>query len=270
MLQKNYSIYSEDLSDVQLLIEAGKNHIACWCRSNNNGKLKAFEFFQSGNYKAGDFERLIDNVRLHSRLLTMPVSKTYFFWNTNESLCLPGSINNESFLQSNFQLLFGDADDKKIQSLAINGYLVAWRMEENLQQIASENFRGASFTHQYVPLLGAALSDKTDGLHIFFYPFYFTLFAFRDGKLLFAQTKKYNTPEDVLYHILNTCEQYNIEKNTQVYCGGFIDAQSKLYETLYQYLEGMQLVIVDKNRFGSKVFNDYAPHYFAPYINYDV
>jgi hypothetical protein len=270
MLQKNYSIYSDDLSDVQLYIEAGKNHIACWCKKENDAKLKAFEFFQSGGYTAEGFERLIDNVRLHSRLLSMPVSRTFFFWNTNESLCLPESANDAAFLQSNFQLLFGEAVEKEIVSAAANGCLVAWRMDENLQHKAGESFRGASFTHQYVPLLGALQSYEKNGLHIFFYPSYFTLMAFQDDQLVFAQTKNYHLPEDVLYHILNTCEQYKIDKSAPVYCGGFIDVHSKLYETLYQYLEGLQLVDVDEAMFDTEAFKDYAPHYFVPYINYVV
>lgn len=268
MLQKNYSIYSEDLSDVQLYIEAGKNHIACWCRKENDVRLKAFELFQSGGYSASEFEKLIDSARLHSRLLTMPVNKTFFSWNTNETLCIPASTSDDGFLQSNFQLMFGDAAGKKIESTLVNDFVVAWRLDDNLQRVAEESFRGASFSHQYVSLLRAAGTDKKDGIHIFFYPSYFTLFAFRDDKMLLAQTKKYNLPEDVLYSVLNTCEQYAIEKTTPVYCGGFIDAQSKLYDTLYQYLEGLQLVNVDEKMLEMESFKNYAPHYFAPYINY--
>jgi hypothetical protein len=269
MLQKTYSIYADDLNDVQLFIEAGKNHIACWCKKQNEHKLKAFEFFQCDDYAAENFEDLIDNTRLYSRLLTMPVNNTRFFWNTDETLCLPLQ-KSDDFLKENFELILGDSLNKKIFSSTTNKCTVAWRIENRQQQIAQESFRGAIFDHQYTSLFSSPqFIDKT-GMHLLFYPHYFTLIVIKDEKLQFAQTRKYNSPEDVLYFVLNVFEQYNIEKNTTVFCGGFINEQSKLYEALFQYIEGFQLMNADENLFDTAEFKNYSPHYFAPYINYVV
>lgn len=269
MLQKTYSIYSEDLADVQLFVEAGKNHIACWCKKDNDAKLKAFEFFQCDDYTAENFEALIDNVRLYSRLLTMPVNTTNFYWNTDETLCLPGAKNNEDFIKANFELMFGETYRKQIFSVPTDECLVAWSIEHNQQNVAQESFRGAVFTHQYKPLF-ASLQAKEDAMHLFFYPYYFTLIVMKDGKLLFAQTRKYSIAADVLYFVLNTCKQYNIDKNIPVLCGGFIDENSKLYETLFQYLEGLQLTNIEESLFEGDEFKEYSSHYFMPYINYVV
>lgn len=270
MLQKTYGIYGSDLNNVQLYIEAGKNHFACWCKKENDNRLKAFEFFQCNDYAAENFEELIDNIRLYSRLLTIPANNTYFFWNTNETLCIPPQENNDDFLKANFELLFGDLMNKKIFSSATDKYVVAWGIENRQQQIAQECFRGAIFNHQY-SLLFSSLSLNNDALtYLLFYPQYFTLAVFKDAALQFVQTRKYNSPEDVLYFILNAFHQYKIEKSTPVFCGGFIDEKSNLYETLFQYLEGFQLMQADENMFDSNEFKNYAPHYFAPYVNHVV
>ena len=105
-------------------------------------------------------------------------------------------------------------------------------------------------------------------VQLFFYPNYFSIVVYKEGKLQFFQTKYYNNPEDVLYAVLNIFQQYEIEKNTEIITGGFIDEHSKLYELLYQYLEGLVLGAVDETLFISPEFKDYPAHYFLPYTNY--
>ncbi|MBV9962309.1 MAG: DUF3822 family protein [Parafilimonas sp.] len=269
MLQKTYSIYSDDLNNVQLFVEAGKNHIACWCKKENDGKIRAFEFFLCDAYNAENLEQLFDNTRLYSRLLTMPVTDTHFFWNNPEVLCLPKQKSDESFLEANFDLMFGHAPDSKIFSSATEECMVVWRLNNKLQHIAQQCFRGAVFNHQYSPLL-SSLQSKENVFYLFFYPHYFTITALKANRLQFMQTVNYNTPEDVLYFVMNVCKQYDFEKTVNIFCGGYIDERSKLYDALYQYLEGLQLIKPDSSMFTSDEFKEYSGHYFLPYINYVV
>jgi len=270
MLHKTFSIYSDDLEDVLLFIEAGKNHIACWCKKPGDDRLRAFEFFRCNDCSSENLEEIVDNARLYSKLLTMPVNATNFFWNTNEVLCLPPGNNDPDFLKANFELLFGNTPNTKIFSASTELCTVAWRIEDEQQHIAQDCFRGALFTHQYTSLLKSLHSIRANNFYLIFYPNYFTLVVFKDEQLQFAQTRKYNTPEDVLYFVLNVCTQYNIEKSVNILSGGFIDEKSSLYEILYQYLEGFQLMRVDENAFATEAFKDFLSHHYIPYINYAV
>lgn len=268
MLQKIYSIYSDDLSDAQLYIETGENYVACWCKKTGDNKLRAFEFFSFNDTDAKNMEAVFDSARLFSRLLIMPVSSTHFFWNTNEVLCLPPQHDDANFLKANLDLMFGNAANTKIFSASTEQCIVAWRLKNVQQQIAQQNFRGAVFSHYYVQLIKNTREENI--AYLFFYPQYFVFISFKEQKLLFAQTRKYNLAEDALYFILNAFKQYNIEKNIKLLCGGFIEERSKLYETLYQYLEGLQLMHADENVFAAAAFKEYSSHYFMPYINYVV
>jgi len=270
MLQKTFSIYSEDLNDVRLFVETGKNHIACWCKKNNDDQLRAFEFFQCDNYTAKSFEALIENAKLYSRLLTMPVSQTFFLWNTNDLLCLPKERTDPAFLKQSFDLMAGYSDEATIYSKATDYCLVAWRVKDLQQKVASQYFPNAIFIHQYNALLPSLLPAEDEVVYLFLYPHYFTMVVFKLGKFQLAQTRKYHKPEDVLYFILNVCKQYEMGKDSTVYCGGFIDERSNLYEVLFQYLEGFKLMETDETRFEGKEFTAYATHYYMPYINYVV
>ena len=270
MLQKTYSIYSDDLNDAQLFVETGKNHIACWCKKSNDNTLRAFEFFQCDNVAAENFETLIDNAKLYSRLLAMPVAKTIFLWNTDEVICVPKDKSDTAFLQQNFELLKGNLPGTAISSQTTEDCTIAWRTEIIQQQIADKNFPGALFTHQFVALLPSLQRTGEDVIYLFFYPHYFTLCLFKNNKLHYLNTIDYAAPEDALYFVLNVCKQYEVEKNIAIYCGGFIDEKSKLYDTLYQYLEGFTLLQAEEAQLASDEFKEYALHYFMPYINYVV
>lgn len=269
MLQKTYSIYSDDLHDVQLIVEAGKNHIACWCKKENENSILAFEFFLCDAYHAENFEQLIDQAKLHSRLLTMPVLNIHFYWNNTEALCLPNENTDADFLEANFNLIFGESNKSKVFFTNTEHCLVAWRVEDKLWQAAQKCFGEAVYSHQFAALL-SALHPVATCLYLLFYPHYFAVVAFKESKLQFIQNVNYNTPEDVLYFVLNVCKQYGIENKTGILCGGFVEEKSKLYEMLYQYLEGLELIKPDETKLGADEFKQYAPHYFVPYINYPV
>lgn len=270
MLQKTYSIYSDDLNDVQLFIEYGKRHIACWCKKIGDNVLRAFEFFQYSNLSSMTFEELIDNAKLRSRLLTMPVAGTSFFWNTDEVLCVPKEKNDTAFLQHNFNLLKGCLPASTIFAEQATPCTIAWRLENDKQDIAKKCFANATFTHPFVALLNSLEHADKNIIYLFFYPRYFTICLFKQNKLHYLNLAEYITPEDVLYFILNLCKQYEVEKNAAIQCGGFINNTSKLYETLYQYLEGFQLLHIDETSFAGDEFKEYPAHYFIPYINYAV
>jgi hypothetical protein len=268
MLQKTFSYYSDDLEDVDLFVEAGKNHIACWCKQSGK-QLKAFEFFLCDDHTETNFAALIKEVQFHSRLLSIRSNKTNFFWNTDEVLCLPPSIQDDAIIHAHFELMFGEVVNTKIFSANTNDCLVAWRLKNAQQDAAETIFKKANFSHHYVALFEQAKTDDTI-CYLFFYPNYFSVVVYNKGLLQLAQTRKYKAPEDALYFVLNVFEQYGIPKNTDVVCAGFIDERSKLYDLLYAYLENLKLMNTDKTTYSEDTFNDHSQHYFLPYINYTV
>ena len=271
MLQKTYSIYSENCENGRLFIEAGKTHFACWCKDHDEKKLTAFEFFQCDSYTAASFDDMINAAKLHSKLLTTSFKTPNFILNTDEAICMPGNRGyaDENFIKQNFDLLFGPCTNSNIFSEEYGEYLFASRRNNELQSSVQSSFPDVQFHSQYACLLPSLIENgNADIVYLFFYPYYFSLIAFKQGRLQLLQTKAYNAAEDVLYFVLNVFKQYNISRETEIFTGGFIDEQSKLYQTLYQYLEGLRPAQVDETLFASDEFKDYSSHYFLPYANY--
>lgn len=265
MIQKNYSIYSNDLANQQLFVEVGKNHLACWCSKQGENRFTAFEFFQCDNYDASTFEGLINQAKLFSKLLTIDVEKLVILWITDANLAVPSEFaSNEEFIKDNFCLLYGNSADAKLISRDCGDFLLVTSVEKYLYNAAHSIFFKAGFEP------ASCVNRKAEGdlAELFFYPNYFSLTVYKNGAMHFLQTKYYSQPEDVLYFILDVLHQYNIEKNIEIIAGGFIAVQSTLYELLYQYLEGLKLGSVNEEWFASTDFSEYPSHYFLPYINY--
>jgi hypothetical protein len=64
----------------------------------------------------------------------------------------------------------------------------------------------------------------------------------RNGNWLLLQSYSYQTPEDVLYYLLNVMQQLDLsQEETTVYLQGMIDQHSALYDVLYSYILNLQL-----------------------------
>jgi hypothetical protein len=67
------------------------------------------------------------------------------------------------------------------------------------------------------------------------------LFAQQNGKWLLLQQRTYQTPEDVLYHILNCKQQHAMADDVQVVLRGMVETNSALYQLLHQYILNLDL-----------------------------
>jgi len=264
MLQKTYSIYSDDLSSQQLFIEVGNNHLACWCKKAEENKFAAFEFFQCEDYDASTFEKLINEAKLYSKLLVLDVVNKTIIWLTDKKLILPASLNvNENFIKDNFMLVYGNGNNSKFILRNYEDYLIVSSIENYLFNAARNVFPKADFQPA-----SQITNNEEDGITLFFYPNYFSVIAYKESMLQFFQTRFYNAPEDVLYVLSNIIHQYGFEKNIKIVTGGFINERSRLFEVLYQYFEGLELGTVNEILFVSPEFKEYPSHYFLPYVNY--
>lgn len=66
------------------------------------------------------------------------------------------------------------------------------------------------------------------------------LFAEQNGKWLLLQQRAYQTPEDVLYHVLNCKQQFGMQDEVMVTVQGMIEEQSALYKLLHQYILNLE------------------------------
>jgi Protein of unknown function (DUF3822) len=124
----------------------------------------------------------------------------------------------------------------------------------------NKKFPAAQFRHQYslgIKRINAA--GNSGCLLVDFRRDDFTLLVANNSQLLLAQSFPYTTPEDVVYYLLKTCQQFSLsQKEVNLQLSGLIDKQSSLYNELYQYFINVEFREADWN-----AESKYPAHFFT-------
>ena len=91
----------------------------------------------------------------------------------------------------------------------------------------------------------------------------------KNGSLLFINTFSYNTNEDVLYILLNTCQQFEAE-NIAVEISGMIEINSILAEEIYKYFSSVSFAKLPAGCNFSEEIQRLPSHYFSYLFETDV
>jgi hypothetical protein len=119
---------------------------------------------------------------------------------------------------------------------AVNLYRVASPAYIALNQL----FPNAQWLHhESLVLAQPATEEAIITVEIWFNTMF--LFAQQHGQWLLLQQRSYQTPQDVLYHILNCKQQWQIGDDVTVRLQGMVEERSALYNLLHQYILNLEL-----------------------------
>lgn len=272
MVRKTFGIYSEDLSGCVLFIETGDEYVACWCKRNDTNTINAFELFTFKQTDAYNFENLLKEIQLHSRLLTTTFDKACCIWSNENCICIPTEFYNDDAATSYMKFMFGNDIETSFYKNNLHDYEVL-AMLPHAASSALRNYQPINNNiHKYYQLLkGQQNESEENKIHLVFYYSWFIVSVFKKGALQLIQRFFYRAPEDALYHVLNICKTYELPiEELNVYVSGMIDISSPLYETLRGYLNNFSIEPVNKELFAAEGFHDYPLHYFASFVQYEV
>lgn len=273
MVQKNFGIYSEDLSGCDLMIETGGDYIACWCKDKSARSVKAFEQFGFNRTNYSSFEQLFKEVQLHSRLLTTYFNNVYCIWGHTTCVCAPNELYSRGMAASAMELMFGVAiEQRSVIENTFGNCVVSTAINEDAWDVYTKHYRITANLHKYYSLLKMQKPQaEEDKLHLVFYNNDFIISAYKQGHLQIVQRFNYKTPEDVLYYVLNVCKTFELNvTDLRIRCSGMIDDSSSLYSTLLSYLGDFSFETADKKLFAAEGFHEYPLHYFVSFCQHEV
>jgi hypothetical protein len=278
MPNKSFSIYSADDFTVdegdQLVIEIAKTHIACLARKGNKKLITGCELFDFSEEEGQDLETLLGKVTQQSKIINTNFASINVF--INNQFCIPVPIfkfNREIALEY-LNLAFGTDFYAAIQfeHLPVEpGIMNVYRVDRGWYDVLRRQFRKSNIRHTYSTIIRTHLNKKEtlseEFLTVHFYNAFIIVVVLKYGVLHLIQTFAYETPEDVLYHLLNVSTQFGLYKETvTVQISGMIDKHFVLYRELITYFKKVKVEYVDE---GHLLLNtgDYPLHYFTPYLN---
>lgn len=271
MIQQAFAIYSEEMGNSILYIEQGSHHIACWAKENNTGHIKAFELFRFTLPESKDSLQLPDHIFTTSKILQHPFEKTVLISEHSSCICIPAKFYSPKTATTYLQLMMGEDTDTGIHTNIHKGIVILSPAPADIMQAWDKKIKIDEHAHKYFTLIkGQAATEDETKLHCIFYASYFILSAYKNSQLLIIRHFDYSTPEDVLYHILNTFRQFDLEAKAPVIISGSIDIDSALYQMLHSYISGLKTEQADSTKYTNPGFNPYPHHYFTSFCEYGI
>lgn len=277
MPHKNFSIYSAqnfnvDMTD-QLVLEAGKSHIACICIKENK-TITAFELFTFNENETANFRHLFASILATSKLLDKFYAATHIYINNEVSLLVPVYKFNKEIAADYLNVVFGEDTLSKVQFDHLSAepqMMNVYRIKEDIFTVLNRNLTKINYKHTYSNIVKTLLQNiaafPDEFIFIQFYNTSFIVVVMINGKLTLIQSFVYETPEDVLYYLLNlthSLELYNDNLTLQI--SGMIDLDFQLYRELIKYFRQVNV----ENISALPLLPEAAKHplhYFTPFFN---
>ncbi|MDB5232234.1 MAG: hypothetical protein JWN76_3039 [Chitinophagaceae bacterium] len=266
MIQKTFGIYAdEQTGEPELNIEAGTFHLACWTVLDNN--IHSFEYFQTEKTLLKEFKENWHQLKLYSKLLTAKYQHVNLIWNHEE--CLLSNKNFKETEDNAFMLetIFGDRRAYHIHSNEKNSLNIFYRGEAEAEKIISQNFSSLTTEHVFSRLIS---NENNSGsiMNVYCYPHQAIIILQHNNALQLVNNHCYETSEDVLYYLLNTCRQFNIDvQQVQLNIHGLLDDDSELHTVLHKYFPLINFGSHNASFTESEKFAEFPAHYFSPFFN---
>lgn len=178
-----------------------------------------------------------------------------------EAVFIPSAANVQDGAAL-LKTLFGKVNGRNVISELIPEWQLynTYSVPAGLQQWLNNKYPTANYYHQYsIAIKDSGASGENGTLVADFRTDDFTLLATKNSRLLLSSAFDYTTPEDVIFYLLKTCQEFSLsQKDVQLRLSGLIDKQSALYKELYQYFISIEFREANWN-----AGNEYPAHFFT-------
>jgi hypothetical protein len=276
MSKKAFSTYSAatelgGLNNHQLIVELSKHHFSCLVVTAQL-HIVAFELFKLDEEEL-DFDDLMMEIMRESRLLDKSYTETKVYANSPFAVLIPAGQFNKQIAEDYLSVSFGEAHRQVMRYDELSaemGIVTAFRLDEEVPEQINRRLIMVEFHHVFSKMAEHLLQQDnkaTDKIKVQFYYKHIIVGVMKNSQLHLVQFFNYQTPEDVLYFLLNICQQLSLHTAQVVLeISGMIDLQSALYNELNKYFATIAMEEVNMKNLPQD-FHHYPPHYLSPFFN---
>jgi len=186
------------------------------------------------------------------------------FYNFRESMLIPTKYYNEDLNEQMLSLLFGENEDAVIRTDKLDKLQICniYRLPAELDDFITSSFPQVNYIHSSSFQIQQQFSS-TEMVCVVFYNA-IKVMLYIDGHLYLVQQFKYNSPEDVSYHLLNICKQHDLQPtDIKLHISGMIVQDSILFQHLYNYFLHIDFVSMSDQIKMKDDNNDLPAHFFS-------
>jgi hypothetical protein len=274
-LQNKFSFSNPDssitgLSEKKLCIEVG-HFFTCFTISDLSGRqIIDFVYFES--FLPVDFAEI--NVLLsHEKLNGVSFSDVVLVHNRLEMALVPSSIYKPELSSTILETIHGDLIPLEIIVDDVHQWelhnIYGWKPE--LLTLISSKFpqvRNIQFSTSALRSLFKTLSfEKEQWMKVYFYKNAFHLLVLKDNQLELSQTFNFETPQDIIYHLLNVVDRLKLDlASISVEVSGLLDTQSETWSEFNKFFVTVSLEACPSIDNSSNSEDHLPSHYYTPFL----
>jgi hypothetical protein len=253
--------------DKKLVIEIGEHHVASTVSDGSGKNIHSFAFYI--------IEKESSSSDIFSIIQSSIASDVFYtdvilINNRNQYVLVPEQMHKDHIAQNVLETIHGDLIDTTIHTDHIHQWEIAaiHGMNNEIESLLQHQFPQLRTIHFISPALRHAFrnmdAEIKQSLKLFFYPGYFVAEVFTADQFQLLQHFYFETPEDVLYHILNIVEKYHLDV-TEVHVGvsGVIDREGDIWKEINRHF-----LQVSTDELGPDMDqkSNFPSHYFTPFF----
>jgi len=263
-LKSGYNIPLKDTGNqsLQLLIELGDFGFSLIWTDTQKKQIAALAvyIFEEEDNAVEEIRNTISNAFIPRK----DHKGVKIFYNFKESMLIPTKYYNEDLNEQMLSLLFGENEDTIIRTDKLDKLQICniYRLPAELDKFITANFPQVNYIHSSSCQIQQQFSS-TEMVCIVFYNA-IKVMLYIDGHLHLVQQFKYNSPEDVSYHLLNICKQHDLQPTEiKLHISGMIVQDSILFQHLYNYFLHIDFIAVSEQIKMRDDINDLPAHFFS-------
>ncbi|HEY4154409.1 MAG TPA: DUF3822 family protein [Puia sp.] len=276
IIRPDFDIHNEDPAaedpvQCRLLIEMGSSSLTYVLLNVRGMRPAAIKVFQWNAQKAGPGDEVTRDIIDQEQILSQfPANEVFLIYNFPESNLVPEKYFSDDCARPVTQLVYGDLSpdlvlDEKIPWFEFHN---VYRVPRKLHYLMQEKYPNARFWHFYSLQLKCykMFTAKEEPLFLktYFYPDQMQVMICKRGQLQLIQHFPYQDSKDVLFHLLNCCQQLGMNREEVVLelCG-MIEKKSALYEMLDQYFLNIRFDSLEDSIRTTDELLQYPSHFFS-------
>jgi hypothetical protein len=264
----------ETVSQLRLLIEVDDVSFSYVFLNPKNNSLVALKYFEFSHLKDRSAVEILREIIYGDELLDKKALETFIVYNLTESSLVPEKFFNPGIGNKITEVIYGDLDKGMIVEEKIPWWELynIYRVPAEISDFIAEKFQENKSWHKYSLLLKSHkmfnVREYMSFMKIIFYSGKIVVLVFKNHQLLLVQSFAYADANDIIYHLLNCCQQFRMNTEEVVLqVSGLIDRQSGVYTELLKYFLHFLFDEVDDHvHIADNIKDQYPVHYYSSFL----
>ena len=254
----------------KLCVEYGQYHLTFIISNKSGDSCHHIAFYQ---FKSRPEVKVLVGILSENELYKQLFSDVILVHNQKEMVLVPSSMYKQELEQTLLETIHGDTDsliimNDDVHQWELNNIYGCNRFILDAMKNMFPHTRNCHFTTLSLRSIFRNIrDDKGYWMKIYFYPSSLQVLALKDDQLLLAQSFYYETKEDVIFHLLNLADKFNIDLTSAfVEISGLIDDESGSWKELNRYILNVQLENPAQNQSSKMDTSSIPQHFLTPFF----